>query len=73
MTTRLTHADISKRLGPAVWRAWPHDVGHETPLMVYVIVHDHKLSYGKDRWLVGPVAGEGTRWVETSSLLWGER
>jgi hypothetical protein len=68
MKTRLTHAEISKRLGPAVWR-----LAGDTVLMVYVIVHDHKLSYGRDRWLVGPVAGEGTRWVETASLVWGER
>ena len=71
MTTRLTHADISKRLGPAVWRI--SDDARVTCLLVDVTVQDHKLSYSKDRWLIAPVAGEGTRWVETSSLLWGER
>ena len=71
MKTRLTHAEIGKRLGPAVWRL--SGLHEQEVLMVYVIVHDHKVSYGKDRWLVGPVAGEGTRWVETESLVWGKR
>ena len=28
------------------------------------MVRDFKQSYGKDRWLVEPVAGSGSTWVE---------
>lgn len=33
-------------------------------LMVKVTVLDYKQSYGKDRWLVTPVSGDGQVWVE---------
>lgn len=29
-----------------------------------VEILDFKQAYGKDRWLVRPVAGHGERWVE---------
>lgn len=31
---------------------------------IRVTVVDYKKSYGKDRWLVEPVAGTGREWVE---------
>ena len=33
-------------------------------LTIEVIVRDFKQSYGNDRWLVEPVAGSGSTWVE---------
>ena len=33
-------------------------------LTIDVMVRDFKQSYGKDRWLVEPVAGSGSTWVE---------
>ena len=33
-------------------------------LLVKVTVEDVKMSYGKTRFLVKPVAGSGTVWVE---------
>ena len=33
-------------------------------IMVDVKVLDYKFSYGRDRWLVTPVAGKGEVWVE---------
>jgi hypothetical protein len=36
-------------------------------LTVEVEVLDYKNSYGKDRWLVKPVAGAGQVWVEKIS------
>ena len=33
-------------------------------LSVEVEILDYKNSYGKDRWLVKPVVGEGEAWVE---------
>lgn len=33
-------------------------------LLVEVTVLDYKTSWGKDRWLVTPVAGSGQIWVE---------
>ena len=38
-------------------------------LRLKVLVKDHKQSYGKDRWLVTPVAGSGNIWVERLSVL----
>lgn len=37
-------------------------------LVVYVKVLDYKNSYGKDRWQVEPVEGEGKIWVESVSI-----
>lgn len=37
-------------------------------LVVYVKVLDYKNSYGKDRWQVTPVEGEGKIWVESVSI-----
>lgn len=31
---------------------------------VNVIIKDYKNSYGRDRWLVSPLSGEGENWVE---------
>lgn len=33
-------------------------------LTVDVEVLDYKNSWGKDRWLVTPVAGQGETWIE---------
>jgi hypothetical protein len=33
-------------------------------MVVQVKVLDFKLSYGRERWLVTPVAGSGQVWVE---------
>ena len=33
-------------------------------LRVEVEIMDYKNSYGKDRWLVKPVSGEGEVWME---------
>lgn len=38
-------------------------------LTVMVEVLDFKVSYGQDRWLVKPVSGEGTCWVEELDIL----
>ncbi len=35
------------------------------PLKVEVTVLDYKNTYGRDRWLVTPVAGSGSAWVES--------
>jgi hypothetical protein len=77
MKTRFTHEEISKLLGPAVLRLpnEPVNISHIGPavpcLLVHVTVQDHKVSCGKDRWLIEPIAGAGHRWVETASLIWG--
>ena len=34
-------------------------------LKVLVCVKDYKQSYGRDRWLVTPLAGEGEVWSES--------
>lgn len=34
-------------------------------ITVEVTILDYKCSWGKDRWLVTPVAGTGETWVET--------
>lgn len=41
-------------------------------LMVKVTVLDYKLAYGKDRWLVTPVAGDGQVWVEADFIKKGK-
>lgn len=33
-------------------------------LIVEVKVLDYKCSWGKDRWLITPVAGSGETWIE---------
>lgn len=33
-------------------------------LRVRVEITDYKYTYGRDRWYVKPVAGEGEMWVE---------
>ena len=37
-------------------------------MLVKVKVLDYKKSYGKDRWLVEPVAGQGKVWVQELTL-----
>lgn len=37
-------------------------------MRVLVVIKDIKTSYGKDRFLVTPVAGEGEVWREQVSL-----
>jgi hypothetical protein len=41
-------------------------------LNVAVTVRDVKVSYGRTRWLVEPVAGSGRVWVETVNFGKGE-
>jgi len=31
---------------------------------IEVFIIDFKTSYGRDRWLVKPVAGTGEKWIE---------
>jgi len=38
------------------------------PLTIDVTIVDFKNSYGKDRWLIEPVAGSGKAWVETVTI-----
>lgn len=38
-------------------------------LLVKVIIKDVKNSWGHDRYLVSPVAGEGEVWVENVNLI----
>lgn len=38
-------------------------------LTVKVTVLDYKNSYGRDRWQVTPVEGEGKIWVESVSII----
>jgi len=35
---------------------------------IYWTVRDHKVVWGADRWLIEPVAGSGSRWVETETI-----
>ena len=42
-------------------------------LMVKVMVLDYKQAYGKDRWLVTPVAGDGQVWVEADFIKKGKK
>ena len=37
-------------------------------LIMEVRVLEHKFSYGKDRFRVSPVAGQGETWVENITL-----
>lgn len=37
-------------------------------LTVRVMIKDVKLSYGKERYDVTPIAGEGSAWVENVEL-----
>lgn len=37
-------------------------------LEVNVVIEDVKTSYGRERYLVSPIAGEGKVWVETVTL-----
>lgn len=36
---------------------------------VFVEILDYKTAYGKDRWLVEPLAGEKKAWVEDLRIL----
>jgi hypothetical protein len=36
-------------------------------LLIDVKILEHKRSYGRDRWLVTPVAGTGEKWIEKIS------
>lgn len=38
-------------------------------LKVRVMIDDTKVAYGKQRFLVSPVAGEGQVWVETVTII----
>lgn len=38
------------------------------PMLIEVTVNDVKVSYGNVRFLVQPVAGQGEKWIEASSL-----
>jgi len=33
-------------------------------LTVRIEIIDYKYTYGRDRWLVSPIAGDGSVWVE---------
>lgn len=37
-------------------------------IIVDVELIDYKTSYGKERWLVKPLSGEGKIWVEKFTL-----
>lgn len=41
-------------------------------LTIAVRCEDHKTAWGKDRYLVSPVSGGGSIWVEESNLLFVE-
>jgi hypothetical protein len=41
----------------------------EHGLTVQVKILDYKNSYGRDRWLVSPLAGSGQAWVEKLLIL----
>ena len=36
---------------------------------VYVEILDYRTAYGKDRWLVEPLAGEKKAWVQDLRIL----
>lgn len=38
-------------------------------LVIYVTIEEIKVTYGKIRYLVSPVQGEGKSWVENVQLL----
>lgn len=38
-------------------------------LKVEVIIVDVKISYGRERYQVEPVSGEGSKWVEKVTLV----
>lgn len=44
------------------------DSGTRTGLRIEVEIVDYKNSYGKDRWLIKPVSGNGEVWTEQNVL-----
>lgn len=44
------------------------DSGTQTGLRIEVEIVDYKNSYGKDRWLIKPVSGNGEVWTEQNVL-----
>ncbi len=66
-----TAKEGSKVIGSLVsieWRRHPnnYDIGEE--VKVYFEVKDVKMSYGIVRYLVQPLKGEGTMWVNVDSI-----
>jgi hypothetical protein len=59
----MTLAEASKRLGQTVSTSYKGASIHWT-------VKDHKSAYGRDRWLLVPVSGEGEIWVDDGSIHW---
>mgnify|MGYP003654640160 CR=1 FL=1 len=41
----------------------------EHGVSIYWTVVDHKVAWGSDRFLLEPVAGSGSRWVEESTMI----
>lgn len=37
-------------------------------MAIEVVIMDYKNSYGRDRWLVKPVAGSGEVWTEQNVI-----
>lgn len=40
---------------------------------IQVGIKDFKLSYGRERYLIAPVSGEGKKWIETGLLVRDEK
>ena len=58
MTTR----EAAEKFGKVV-RTYP-----EQGVVIEWTVEDYKQAYGKERWLLKPVAGSGAAWKETDSI-----
>ena len=40
----------------------------EAGVVIEWTVEDYKQAYGRERWLLKPVAGSGTAWKDTDSI-----
>lgn len=59
-----TKAKVEQYVGKQGW----YSVG---AMKIKVEIMDYKNSYGKDRWLVKPVAGRGEVWTEQNPMTVG--
>jgi hypothetical protein len=67
----MTHTEIAKHLGRAFLII--NGTGLSDAILCPVDVIDHKQAYGSDRWLISPIGGHGSRYVEASSLKFEDR
>ena len=58
----MTARDAAAKFGKVVWTR------PEEGVTIEWTVEDYKQAYGKERWLLAPVAGTGSAWKETDSI-----